>query len=105
MSADITPWLAEAARIRDEAGGYTFESLAVAMILKLGWFQAAGIAGALEPHVRGWGWGLQSEQGRAVAPLFEILGWEQSALLLAWFNNLENYREVRDTFPAEVVSR
>ena len=97
-AADIEPWLTEAARIREEAGGYTFESLAVAMVLKVGWGPAAQIADALKRHVRGW-W-IEPGPASTVAPLFDLLGWEQAALLHAWFEHLENYRMVRDTFPA-----
>lgn len=97
-AADIEPWLAEAARIREQDGGYTFESLAVAMVLKLGWGPAAEIADALEGHVRSW-W-VEPHLAATTTPLYELLGWEQSALLRAWFSNLENYRTVRDTFPA-----
>jgi hypothetical protein len=94
----IDCWLTEAVRIREEAGGYTFESLAVAMILKLGWPAAAKTADSLKPFVRGW-YVTDDDRRVAVGPLFELLGWEQSALLHAWFDNLDNYRMVRDDFP------
>ncbi|MGV9242638.1 hypothetical protein [Streptomyces sp. NPDC003710] len=93
----IDQWLTEATKIREQDGGYTFESLAVAMVLKLGWPAAAKIADHLESYVRGW---YVEEGPRAeAAPLYELLGWEQSALLHAWFANLDNYRMVRDEFP------
>lgn len=100
----IDRWLPQVEQIREEAGGYTFECLAVAMILELGWCAAAKTAEALEPYIRGWGYkeeGLQAD----VAPLYNLLGWEQSALLHAWFDNLDNYREVRDTIGIAEAAR
>ncbi|MFE7947386.1 hypothetical protein [Streptomyces sp. NPDC057426] len=89
-------WIDEAEQIRAEAGGYTFESLAVAMVVKLGWSAAAQIAGSLEPFTRG----RHCEDSRpGAAELYACLGWEQSVLLQAWFDSLTHFRMVRDEFP------
>ncbi|MEW2083471.1 hypothetical protein [Streptomyces sp. NPDC005283] len=89
---NIEHWLAKAAEYRETDGGHMYESLAVAMTLELGYETAAAFTKELSAVVDGWSTG----GSHAAAQLYEFLGWPQSALLVAWFNNLENYRMVRD---------
>lgn len=89
-------WIDEAEKLKVEAGGYTFESLAVRMLLELGWQAAAQIAQSLEPFTRGW---HCQDAPPGASELYTCLGWEQSVLLRAWFDNLHHFRMVRDDFP------
>lgn len=84
---DVTPWLALANRVRD-GDGYTYESLARDMAGQLGWTAAVDVAAALRAHVYGWPGGHPLYQD--VKTLYDRLGWEQAALVAAWFRNIDN---------------
>ncbi|MER7574906.1 hypothetical protein [Streptomyces sp. NPDC126514] len=80
-------WTSRADRIRD-GDGYTYEDLARDMVDGLGWTAALDIATALRGHVYGWSGGHCLHQD--VKPLYDRLGWEQAALLTAWFRDSRN---------------
>ncbi|MCX4858948.1 hypothetical protein [Streptomyces canus] len=84
---DLKPWIGRAERIRD-GDGYTYESLARDMAAGLGWTAAVDLAAALRGHVYGSPGGHPLHQD--VRPLYDRLGWEQAALLAAWFRDVSN---------------
>lgn len=83
----VERWFSRAERIRD-SDGYTYTDFARNLVDALGWTAAADIATALRGHVYGWTGGHALHA--AVRPLYDRLGWEQSALVCAWFRNLNN---------------
>lgn len=83
----MKPWISRAERIRD-GGGYAYADLARDLVASLGWTAALDVATALRGHVYGWPGG--GELHTAVKPLYERLGWEQSALVTCWFRNANN---------------
>lgn len=89
---DIKPWLALADRVR-EGDGYTYANLAQDLVRQLTWHGAVDVATALRGHV--YGQPGRSELHEAVKPLYARLGWEQSALVAAWFRNLGNRPQAR----------
>ena len=91
---DIKPWLALADRVR-ESDGYTHADLSRDLALQLTWHGAVDVATALRSHV--YGQPGHSELHEAVKPLYARLGWEQSALVAAWFRNLDNRPQANPT--------
>lgn len=85
---DIQRWVSRADRIRD-GDGYTYESLALDLVDQLGWTRAVDVATGLRAHV--YGWPGRSELHTAVRPIYQALGWEQSALVCAWFRDARNW--------------
>ncbi|USQ86975.1 hypothetical protein NFX46_26630 [Streptomyces phaeoluteigriseus] len=84
---DVKRWTSRADRIRED-DGYTYESLARDLAGQLGWTTAVDLATALRGHVYGWSGGHPLHQD--VKPLYDRLGWEQAALVAAWFRNANN---------------
>lgn len=84
---DMKHWLKQADRI-SAADDYTYKSLAADLAQGLGWTDALDVATALRGHVYGWPGTHALHQ--AVKPLYDRLGWEQSALLAAWFRDARN---------------
>lgn len=98
---DIGHWISRASAFREDDGGYTYESLAMSMVIELGWPTAAALAKAMEPLVTGWAAAYGREfttdpLSEHASRLYEHLGWPQSALFVAWFANLDNMRMVRE---------
>ncbi|MEU3546278.1 hypothetical protein [Streptomyces longwoodensis] len=87
MTFEAKQWVSRAERIQD-GQGYTYASLARDMVDALGWTTAADVATALRAHVYGSPGGHTLHA--AVRPLYGRLGWEQAALLAAWFRNTAN---------------
>lgn len=99
-SVDIGHWIGRADTFREDDGGYVFESLAMAMVIELGWPTPAALAKTMEPLVTGWASAYGREFTRdplaeQAVRLYEHLGWPQSALFVAWFSSLDNMRMVR----------
>lgn len=101
-------WTARAKALREECGGYTFESLAVGMASTLGWYPAAGLAGKVGELAD---YALMTADLEAVyfdegylggrpdpehVALYVELGWAQSVLLAGWFRSLDHMRTWRD---------
>lgn len=84
---DVGHWAAQAASVR-EGDGQTYESLARDLVARLGWTAALDVATALRGYV--YGQAGRSELHAAVRPIYEALGWEQAALLAAWFRDANN---------------
>ncbi|SBT91380.1 hypothetical protein GA0115233_103012 [Streptomyces sp. DI166] len=84
---DTKHWLKQAARIHQDAE-YTYSHLARDLADRLGWTAALNVATALRSHV--YGWPSSNELHTAVKPLYDRLGWEQSALLCCWFRDARN---------------
>jgi hypothetical protein len=84
---DVKPWLARADRVR-KGDGYTYASLARDLVDGLGWTAAVDLATALRGHV--YGWPGSSDLHKDVKPLYDRLGWEQSALIACWFRDARN---------------
>lgn len=84
---DTKHWLRQAQRI-DAEDEYTYADLARELVADLGWSGALNVATALRSHVYSQPGG--SELHVAVRPIYEALGWEQAALLAAWFRNADN---------------
>jgi hypothetical protein len=100
-SIDIGHWIGRADTFRTADGGYTYESLAMAMVIDLGWAAPAALAKAMEPLVSGWAAAYGQEFTRDplaehATRLYGHLGWPQSALFVAWFGNLDNMRMARE---------
>lgn len=89
---DIKPWLALADRVRAE-GAYSYADFARDMVRQLTWFGAVDVATAIRSYV--YGQPGRSDLHEAVKPLYARLGWEQSALVAAWFRNLDNRPQAR----------
>ncbi|MFE2684043.1 hypothetical protein [Streptomyces mirabilis] len=84
---DIRSWVLQAERIQ-EGDGYTYAGLARALVDALGWAAAADMACAVRGHVYGWHGGHALH--RDVKPLYDALGWQQSALITSWFRDARN---------------
>lgn len=84
---DTKHWLRQAERIGGD-DEYTYASLARDLVDTLGWTAAADIACAVRGHV----YGSPGDHAlhTAVKPLYDGLGWEQSALLASWFRDARN---------------
>jgi hypothetical protein len=84
---DVKSWALQAERIQED-DGYTYADLARDLVDGLGWTAAVDVAAALRGHVYGWpgDHALHNE----VRPLYDRLGWEQAALLTAWFRDSRN---------------
>lgn len=91
---DLKPWISRAERLRD-SDGYTYADLARDLVDTLGWTATVDVAAALRAHVYSWpgDHALHSE----VRPLFQVLGWEQAALLASWFRDARNWPEPKRT--------
>lgn len=88
----VERWTSRAERIRD-GDSYTYESLARDMVGALGWTAAVDLAAAVRSHVYSGSGGHSLH--RDVKPLYEALGWEQAALLAAWFRDARNWPGTR----------
>ncbi|SCL17705.1 hypothetical protein GA0070616_1339 [Micromonospora nigra] len=97
---DIDHWISRAQHHRDNNGGYMYESLAVEMAARLGWDTPAKLARQVGNLADAPTLYAHCEPVAEAAALLECLGWAQGVLFAAWFRSLENYREVRDHFPA-----
>lgn len=86
-AVDVKHWLRQAERIR-EHDAYTYESLARDMVSRLGWTAGVDLAAALRGHVYGWPGGHPLHA--TVKPLYDRLGWQQSALVACWFRDARN---------------
>ncbi|MFE2530413.1 hypothetical protein [Streptomyces sp. NPDC059371] len=84
---DITHWTQQAKRISYE-DAYTYRQLAQDLTRQLTWTGATDVATALRGHV--YGWTSSHPLHKDVKPLYDALGWEQAALIAAWFRNLDN---------------
>lgn len=84
---DVKHWLHQAARIGMD-DSYTYADLARTLTEDLGWTAAVDIATALRSFV--YGQPGRSELHTTVRPLYEALGWQQSALIACWFRNTNN---------------
>lgn len=84
---DVKHWLRQAQRI-DADDEYTYVDFARDLVDCLGWTTALNVATALRGYVYGWSGG--SELHTAVRPIYEALGWEQSALVACWFRDARN---------------
>lgn len=91
---DTKHWLRQAQRI-DAEDEYTYADLARDLVDTLGWTGALDVATALRGHV--YGWPGDHALHAAVKPLFDRLGWEQSALLACWFRDARNRPKDRRT--------
>jgi hypothetical protein len=89
---DVKGWVLQAERIQED-DGYTYESLALDLVDQLGWTRAIDVATGLRAHV--YGWPGRSELHTAVRPIYQALGWEQSALVCAWFRDSRNWPQAR----------
>jgi hypothetical protein len=89
---DINPWLTLADRVRSE-GAYSYSDFARDLTRQLTWTGATDVATALRGHVYGWTGGHPLHKD--IKPLYDRLGWEQSALLAAWFRNHNNKPQKR----------
>lgn len=85
---DIKPWLERADHVRAE-GDYSHAELARDLARQLTWHGALDVATALRSFVYGQPGG--SDLHKAVEPLYRRLGWEQAALLTAWFRDSRNW--------------
>lgn len=85
---DIKPWLDLADRVRKN-NGYTHADLARDLARQLTWRGAVDVATAIRAHVYGQPGGHPLHQD--VKPLYDRLGWEQAALLAAWFRDSRNW--------------
>lgn len=83
----IERWTSRAERIRD-GDGYTYADLAHDMVNALGWTAAVDLATALRGHV--YGWPGEHSLHQEVKPLYDRLGWQQSALVACWFRDARN---------------
>lgn len=81
---NMQPWLTRADRIRTN-DGYTYVHFAQDLVQQLSWTGAVDVATALRGHV--YGSPGRSELHTDVRPLYDQLGWEQSALVAAWFRD------------------
>lgn len=80
-------WVSRAERIRD-GDGYTYANLARDLVDGLGWTAALDVATALRGHV--YGWPGEHSLHQDVRPLYDRLGWQQSALVACWFRDARN---------------
>jgi hypothetical protein len=101
---DVAHWVGRAQHLREEDGGYTFESLAMEMIRTLGWYEAGDLARKVAVlcdadlsdgsfHT----WGEKTDE--TARTLYDCLGWTQATLFAAWLRNLGNFRMARDEMP------
>lgn len=84
---DAKYWINKAERVRDD-DAYTYTSLARDMVTQLGWTKAVDLACALRGHV--YGTPGSSDLHADARPIYDRLGWEQSALVAAWFRDARN---------------
>ncbi|MDX3279095.1 hypothetical protein [Streptomyces scabiei] len=84
---DIRSWVLQAERIQED-DEYAYADFAADLADQLGWTRALDVATALRSYVYGQPGG--SELHQAVEPLYRRLGWEQAALLTAWFRDANN---------------
>lgn len=84
---DSKDWLTLADRVQAE-GAYDYADLARDLAGQLTWRGALDVATALRSYVYGQPGG--SELHKAVEPLYRRLGWEQAALVAAWFRDANN---------------
>ncbi|MFF7763119.1 hypothetical protein [Streptomyces griseorubiginosus] len=91
---DMKPWLTLADRVRSE-DAYDYADFARDLAQQLAWHGAVDIATALRSYVYGQPGG--SDLHETVKPLYRRLGWEQAALVAAWFRNLDNRPQARPT--------
>lgn len=85
---DTKHWLSLADRVRAE-GAYGYADFARDLARQLTWPGALDVATALRSFVYGQPGG--TDLHTAVRPLYERLGWEQAALLAAWFRDARNF--------------
>lgn len=85
---DIRSWVLQAERINED-DEYTYANLARDLVDGLGWTAAVELAAALRGHVYGQPGGHPLHQD--VKPLYDRLGWQQSALVAAWFRDSRNW--------------
>ncbi|MET7651556.1 hypothetical protein [Streptomyces sp. NPDC005486] len=85
---DVKHWIKQAARVR-QGDGYTYSDLARDLVDALGWTAAVHAAAALRGHV--YGWPAEHPLHATVQPIYDRLGWEQAALLTAWFRDSRNF--------------
>lgn len=99
---NMQPWIERADRIRKN-DGYTYAHFARDLAQQLSWTAAVDIATALRGHV--YGSPGRSELHTDVRPLYDRLGWEQAALIAAWFRNLSNKPHRRQAgWPASTLA-
>ncbi|MFG2473533.1 hypothetical protein [Streptomyces fagopyri] len=84
---DIKHWTKQATRIGQDHE-YTHASLARDLVHTLGWTTATDIACALRSYV--YGSPGRTELHTVVRPLYDVLGWQQSALVACWFRDASN---------------
>ena len=89
---DMKHWLTLANRVRAE-GAYGHAEFARDLVGQLTWHGAVDVATVLRSFVYGQPGG--SELHRAVEPLYRRLGWEQAALIAAWFRDARNRPQKR----------
>lgn len=89
---DVKSWVKEAKRIHED-DGYAYADLARGLVDVLGWTAALDVATALRSFVYGQPGG--SELHTAVRPIYEALGWQQSALVACWFRDARNRPQQR----------
>lgn len=85
---DIKHWTNQADRIGIDSE-YTYESLALDLVDRLGWTTAVDLAAAIRGHV--YGTPSYSQLHTDARPIYDALGWEQAALLAAWFRDSRNW--------------
>lgn len=84
---DVNPWLTLADRVRAE-GTYSHSDFARDLTQHLTWNGALDVATALRSYV--YGQPGSSDLHKTIEPLYRRLGWQQSALLCAWFRDARN---------------
>ncbi|NNN36120.1 hypothetical protein HLK59_38320 [Streptomyces sp. S3(2020)] len=91
---DTRHWVSRAARVHQD-DGYTYESFARELVDQLGWTAAVDLAAAIRGHVYGWPGGHPLHT--TVKPLYDLLGWEQAALIASWFRDSRNLADAPPT--------
>ena len=86
--AKLAAWVR---RYADEDAVDLYESLSCDLCHRWGWEPAAALADKIRLAAEGLGAG--SADGER---LYGLLGWQQAALLAAWFKDLRNYRLARE---------
>ncbi|MEV6833601.1 hypothetical protein AB0N17_03560 [Streptomyces sp. NPDC051133] len=100
---DVKHWITQAERLRTE-DAYTYQHFARDLTRQLTWTGAVDVATALRGHV--YGWTGSHPLHKEIEPLYTRLGWEQAALIAAWFRNERNRPQRRPGgWPAAVPSR
>lgn len=89
---DTKHWLTLADRVRAE-GAYGYADFARDLVRQLAWHGALDVATALRSYVYGQPGG--SELHKAVEPIYQRLGWQQSALVACWFRDARNWPGAR----------